>query len=234
MSQSNINETAWTVRTRHLTTVAYQIKLMMHKITLTASLIALVLIAAPSLAAEVRTYQFTPDGSLPFRAMFFPGIGNVFGRLADVSGTFTVSLDVAAGTGKLVSLNEELVNVSDLVPSPTTFQLVPVPAPNSGERVIVSSLPAKLPPLEGILEQSGDELHLFSSGVQPVGDQVEYLPQFSIRMRNQHATFSMALPFELSRAVSNAQAIQVVPEPSALALAVAATLALGTRGNRRA
>ena len=207
---------------------------MMHNILLSTFLAVSLLIVASSSGAELRTYRFTPDGSLPFRAMFFPGIGNVYGSLADVSGTFTVSLDVAAGTGQLVSLNEELVNVFDLIPSPTTFQLEPVPAPNSGERIIVSSLPAKLPPLDGILEQSGDELHLFSIGAPPTGDPVEYVPDFSIKIKDQHSTFSMALPFELSRSVSSAKAIQIVPEPSALGLAAMATaLFSGNRKSRR-
>src|SRR6476660_9524169 len=79
-------------------------------------------------AGEIRTYQFIPDGSLPYSASCGECSASYLGARSDVAGTFTVDIDLAAGKGTLLSLDDKLVNYflerdfgSGLVLQPTTL-----------------------------------------------------------------------------------------------------------------
>lgn len=207
----------------------------MNKVSLLACLTATALLSfvASVEAAEIRTYRFVPDGSLPFRAMFAERIGNAYARTADISGEFKVSLDLAAGVGTVLTLDDELVNVHDHVPNDTSSGLVPTPVPATGERFITSPDADKNPPLVGTLTNINGELHLLVVGAKFLGDRYEFTTQISIKMKDQQATVSMALPYELSRTVNGAKAVQVIPEPSAFALAAVAVPLVLSRRQRR-
>jgi len=75
-----------------------------------APIAAIALLAASTTAAELRTYKFVADGSLPYSASCGECGPPHLGARSDLSGTFTVSLDSSASKGKLLTLNDQLVN----------------------------------------------------------------------------------------------------------------------------
>jgi hypothetical protein len=66
-------------------------------------------VGQPAIAAyELWTFQFAPNGSLPYR-MF----GDVRNTRADVAGNFALRLDWIGLTGQLVELDDRLENIHD-------------------------------------------------------------------------------------------------------------------------
>jgi hypothetical protein len=182
--------------------------------------LAAVLALTPALAAEMRTYRFAPDGSLPYNLSLGESGGPVIGLAADVNGTFKVLLDLAAGKGTLVELNDQLVNVHERMMTESGFVLTAAPS-IQGERIIPSWLPTYQPPLEGTLTMEGDELVLSFNGQKPAPNGMGFatITSFVIRMSGENATFSMDVPvFDAYPTVTNAAAV-LVPEPQAMALA---------------
>ena len=79
-----------------------------HIIWLTFSAVAVV--AAPSFAIEVRTYQFSSDNR-PYRYQAWgPAID------AQLSGTFDLVLDQSAGTAQLANIQAIIVNPAHCAP----------------------------------------------------------------------------------------------------------------------
>jgi hypothetical protein len=64
---------------------------------------------SPARAAEIWNYQFTPTDSRPYEYTC-SCTPEYDARRADVSGTFSILLDWQTATGKLLALNETLVN----------------------------------------------------------------------------------------------------------------------------
>ena len=190
---------------------------------------------APARAAEMRTYQFTPDGSLSYNLSLGESGGPVIGLAADVSGRFQVWLDLAAGKGTLVELNDQLVNMHERMLTESGFVLTAAPS-IQGEGIIPAWLPTYQPPLEGTLATEGDELVLSFNGQQPTADGMGFvlITSFEIRMSGNSAIFSMDVPvIDAYPTVTNAPAL-LVPEPQAMGLgALAGTFGAGLAFRRR-
>jgi hypothetical protein len=197
--------------------------------------LAAVLALTPVRASEMRTYQFKPDGSLPYKISFGETAGPVFGLRADVDGMFKVLLDLAAGKGTLVELNDQLVNMHERKRTESGMVLTAAPS-RQGERIIPTWLPSYQPPWEGTLTTEGSELVLSFDGVKPMPDGMGFalLAPFVIRMSGGHAAFSMEMPVnDAYGTVTNALAV-LVPEPSTVALAaLAGTFGAGVAVRRR-
>jgi hypothetical protein len=71
------------------------------------------LIPATASAAELWTYYFAADGSRPFYQSCY-GDCSFAGTRADLAGTFTILLDWQTSSGKLISLDDKLVNVGSV------------------------------------------------------------------------------------------------------------------------
>lgn len=187
---------------------------------------------APTLAAgaEIRTYQFKPDGTHPYRITYGESSGPATGMIGDVSGAFTVSLDLAAGKGTLLHLDDELVNLLEIVPSPNGLTYQPK-ASAEGQRILSGVVPSMNLPLEGLLEAEGDELVLAFDGQKEVSEgMIALITSFAIRMKDGQATFSMEVPLiETPTTVTSASAT-LIPEPHSLALAALALAAVVRAG----
>jgi hypothetical protein len=99
---------------------------MRKSISIVVGLFALLPSSGAVVAEEFRTYRFVADGSLPYWASCGECNPPYAGARADIEGTFTLSLDREAGTGAILSLDDLLVNVFDVLYSP--FGLVLEPA----------------------------------------------------------------------------------------------------------
>jgi hypothetical protein len=183
-------------------------------------------------ASEVRTYQFVPDGSLPYNASCGECAGTLAGARADIEGKFSVALDLEAGTGSLLSLDNKLVNYFEV--HLTQNGLVQIPS--AGPRPDMGIIPpwwtsSYALPFSGTLITQGDSLVLSGSGWKLTPDGLlRSVPPFSITIDGNQASFNMQLPindYEIS--VSGARAVQLIPEPSTLLLTIAALAALGVR-----
>jgi hypothetical protein len=147
---------------------------------------------------------------------------------ADVSGTFTVLLDPATSTGKLLALDDQLVNLFSILAPPHNPMLQPIP-PEANSGIIPSWTSFYSPPLDGSLETLGDTLVLTSSGYHPASNvAIAVLPPFTITMQGNRATFNMHVPIiDYDIVVTGAQAVQVTPEPSSFLLALSCQILLG-------
>jgi hypothetical protein len=200
---------------------------MRHFQALALGLLALPLSAAPASAGELRTYQFVPDGSLPYAASCGECGPPYLGARADVSGTFTVMLNEAAGTGSLVALDDQLINYFSIISTPSGPELQPGVAPDLG---IIPPWSVYELPLAGKLTSAAGALTLTFDSGQPPGGVLIGEPLYQIVMSGKAATFNMDLPIiDYTIKVTNAAAVQV-PEPSSCRpLLFAATLLFRSR-----
>jgi len=180
--------------------------------------------------AEIRTYQFVPDGSLPYAVSCVECFAPFIGVQADIEGKFTVSLDLDAGTGTLLALDTRLVNVFQILVSSTGPILGP--AGELGDvstGVIPAYLPIYQPPLDGLLTSDDGTLRLVSDDLLSSPDVTSTAsgPSYQIAMHGDHASFSLTLPVdEYAITVSNALAVWVIPEPGAGTLILTAFVLL--------
>lgn len=189
--------------------------------------LVLLSIARPVWSAELRTYRFVPDGSLPYNASCdcSPHVGTK----ADLEGTFTIVLDKAAGTGSIVGLNDRfaqffyvssynygpILESADVSPELMDFGVIPPWARSSF-----------VLPFEGKLSEHDGALILKSDGIRqtPNGQTVGVIPPYEIVMQNNRATFDMTVPIDdYFITVSNAIGELIVPEPNAFVLLFALT-----------
>lgn len=173
-------------------------------------------ISTSALAADIRTYRFIVDGSLPYSASCGECGPPLIVARADIDGTFTVALDFNANSGTLLALNDSLVNFFNVLTSPSGPVLEPGDDPGSG--IIPAYFPSLQPPLEGSLVIEGDTVRLFSDGsrIGPDGAVISGFPSYVISMTTDEATFSMEVPIiDYFITVENAAAVRVVPEAQA-------------------
>jgi hypothetical protein len=150
----------------------------------------------PASGVELRSYQFTVDGSLPY-AVSCGECGLPFlGARADIAGIFTVALDRDAGTGALLDLNDQLVNVFDLLLSPNGPVLSPADPAEWDVGIIPTWTPEYAPPLEGALSVDNDTIYLISDGmrVNAEGTSIRIVPSYTIAMQGDQASLSMEVP----------------------------------------
>ncbi len=133
-------------------------------------LVAWQLAISCEVAAEIRTYQFVVDGSLPYHVSCGECSGPSYVTVADVEGTFKVSLDREAGAGAILSLDDRLVNVFDVLYSPSGPVFEPAEWADENSGIIPTWHPEKEPPLEGQLTVEGNTLRLISDGRRPIGN----------------------------------------------------------------
>lgn len=202
---------------------------MSRFIVLLAVAAMFMLAALPVDGAEIRIYRFVPDGSLPYRASCGECGPPYAGARADIEGTFTVALDRIAGIGTLVALDDRLVNEFDEIYTypGTTLKPRDETFPNSG--IIPAYLSSYEPPLDGVLTAQAGQLILSSDGIRLSSDGQFYsiVTSYSIAMDGVQATLSMTVPIDdYYITVTNAMALQIIPEPSAQWLAVMGVPAL--------
>jgi hypothetical protein len=120
---------------------------------------------ATAAADELWTYYFIADSSRPyFRECY--GDCAVSGTSADLAGEFSVLLDWNAGTGKLVALDDQLVNVAILGGNSSTGPLViPTVPPSQPHGLFRSGVVPEF--ATGQLTSVGDHWQL-TSGVMPL------------------------------------------------------------------
>jgi hypothetical protein len=207
---------------------------MTHKLTTLLILTALLdLCASRASAAEIHTYRFVPDGSLPYTSSCGECGPQLLGARADVAGTFTVSLDPVASTGKLLALNSHLINYFEILASGTGSTLQPiVPDPDSG--IIPPYASEYQPPLQGTLVINASTFTLTGTGLEPQTDLgARVVPSFTITLVADHANFDIHVPIsDYEITVTGAQAVQITPEPSSLLLALFAPIVLCARSRR--
>src|SRR5688572_882765 len=109
-------------------------------------------------SVELRTYQFSIDESLPYAVSCGECGLPYLGARADIAGTFTVALDRDAGTGTLLNLNDQLVNVFDLLQSPNGPVLSPADPTQWNVGIIPPWTPEYAPPLEGVLSADNNTI----------------------------------------------------------------------------
>ena len=85
---------------------------------------------------------------------------------SDVAGTFTVSLDPATSTGKLLALDSHLVNYFQILASGTGSRLQPI-VPEHDPGIIPPYVTEYQPPLQGMLGISGNTFTLSGTGLEP-------------------------------------------------------------------
>jgi hypothetical protein len=181
--------------------------------------IALLVRSSDSDGAELRTYRFIPDGSLPYLASCGECALPYLGATSDIAGTFTLSFDFLTSTGALVDLDENLVNYFNVLESSTGPTLDPAPAPYPTIVPPWASDPGL--PLTGSIDVTGFEAFVLSS------DEFE-LP-FSVAVVGDQANFSMTVPIsDFYITVTDAMAVQV-PEPMSILMAVFAGFLLVSR-----
>jgi hypothetical protein len=92
------------------------------------------LLTSATFAAELWTYYFVADGSLPFNVSCGECGPPYVGARADIAGTFTILLNWENQTGGLVTLNDQLVNYHDVLwtGSGTELRLADPPKRNHG------------------------------------------------------------------------------------------------------
>jgi hypothetical protein len=152
-------------------------------------------------AAEIRTYRFVVDGALPYHASCGECSGPSYGTVADVEGTFKVSLDREAGTGALLSLDDRLVNVFDVLYSGSGVTLEPAEWAGENSGIIPAWIDWQ-PPFEGQLTVEGSTLRLISDRRRP---------PYTITMTENHAYFNMEVPIDdYYITVTDAQALEVI------------------------
>lgn len=201
----------------------------MSKLTPLLFLAALLDLCAPrASAAEIRTYRFIPDGSLPYLSGCGECASPVLGARAGVEGTFSVSLDPATSSGQLLALDSHLVNLFTILASPggTTLQRAPI---TGDSQIIPAWINFYAPPLNGSLTSQGNILILTGSGSEPLSNgSVRIVPSYSIAIDGDRATFNMHVPaIDEDTSVTGAQAIQITPEPSSLLLALSVSTFVG-------
>jgi hypothetical protein len=182
--------------------------------------IALLLRSSGSDGAELRTYRFIPDGSLPYSASCGECALPYLGATSDIAGTFTLSLDFLTSTGTLVDLDENLVNYFNILASSAGPTLDPAPAPYPTIVPPWASDPGL--PLTGSIDVTGFDAFVLSS------DELQ-LP-YSVAVAGDQAKFSMTVPIsDFFITVTDAMAVQV-PEPTSILIAVfAGFLLVGRR-----
>ncbi len=179
----------------------------MHRF-IALQIVTLFLGVESSIGADIRTYRFIPDGSLPYSAECGECGGSYSGASSDIAGTFTISLDFETSTGQLLDLNDTLVNYFNVLVSPSGLILEPA-FPND-PHIIPSYLKLFLPsvafpPFDGTLEGIHEDFVLSS-------DEVAF--PFEIRVSGTDATFNMTVPIiDYHITVTDAPALQI-PEPS--------------------
>jgi hypothetical protein len=162
--------------------------------------------------AEIRTYRFVVDGSLPFSASCGECGPPVAGHRADIEGTFTVSFDREAGTSALLSLDDRLVSVFATLYSQSGLVLEPAewPAENSG--IIPAYIREYEPPLQGLLRVEEDTLRLTSDGVRPIENgSYRIVPSYDITLNGDEASFNMGVPIiDYWITVTDVAAVEVI------------------------
>jgi hypothetical protein len=163
-------------------------------------------------AAEIRTYQFVVDGSLPYRVSCGECSGPSYGTVADIEGIFKVSLDREAGTGALLSLDDRLVNVFDVLYSGSGVTLEPAEWAGENSGIIPDWQSGSEPPLEGQLTVEGSTLRLISDGRRPLANGgYRWTPPYTIAMTGNQASFRMvAGADDYYITVTDAQALEVI------------------------
>jgi hypothetical protein len=178
--------------------------------------IAVVLTAPSTCLAEleVRTYQFVPDGSLPYSVSCGECAPPILGARADIAGTFTIQFNLAAETVSFDALNTQLVNYFNLVMSPGAPTLVPGTPPNFG---IIPDFASEYAPPYG----SGLEIHISGDPITMYSDPGAS-PSFFIFMTGNQAKLSMVVPInDYYITVDTAKAV-LIPEPATLLFALIA------------
>jgi hypothetical protein len=187
-----------------------------------AAFAAVLAACSPCLAdLEVRTYQFVPDGSLPYAVSCGECAPPIVGARADVTGTFTIQFDLAAETVSFDALNTQLVNYFNLVMSPGAPILVPGTPPNFG--IIPDFASQYAPPYGSGLEIhfSGDPITMYS------GDGAA--PSFFLFMTGNQAKLSMVVPIDDYYITVDAAKAVLIPEPVTLVVALIAAPWLSRR-----
>ena len=103
-----------------------------HLLTIAA---ATTLWQAGAFAAQTWTYQFTPTSSQPYNVICGECIGIVSSN-ADVAGTFTILLDWDNHKGKILELDDYLMNVVDVINTDTGIESVPSNPPTKDYGII--------------------------------------------------------------------------------------------------
>lgn len=183
--------------------------------------------AASAMAAETRTYEFLVDGSKPYTTSCGECGGGIVGTRADVTGTFTVTFDVQAGTGSLVGLNDQFVNFQLIVAANGGTYSVPVTEPITYGMLPPYLGPLGQLPLDGVLTREGDVLRLTSDGTRPLpgGGLALGFPAYAITMTGRRATFAMDIPIIDNGTTVKAIQATLIPEPGAAAFAAFAIVA---------
>jgi hypothetical protein len=163
-------------------------------------------------AAEIRTFQFVVDGSLPYHVSCGECSGPSYVTVADVEGTFKVSLDRESGTGALLSLDDRLVNVFDVLYSDSGPVYEPAEWAGENSGIIPAWISDWQPPFEGQLTVEDNTLRLISDGRRPLenGGYQTVLP-YTITMTGNQASFSMVVPIiDHWITVTDAAAVEVI------------------------
>jgi hypothetical protein len=167
------------------------------------------LFIATAAANEQWTYYFIADSS---RSYFQPCYGDctIIGTRADLAGNFSMLLDWSAGTGKLVSLDDQLVNLAVLGYGPSYTQvLIPAVPPAAPHGLFVSGYQPDF--AWGKLNSYGDQWQLTSAGAIPLDDGFERDITYDISFSLTSATLSLTLGPEHGPPPISNDSLTVVP-----------------------
>jgi hypothetical protein len=147
-------------------------------------------------ADEIWTYRFVVDGSLPYRVDCGECGPPLLGSRADVSGTFSILLDWQNLTGRLLELNDQLVNIHNVESSPSGPILRPATPSEWHDGIFSAHHPPT--PAEGPF--------IFTGGLWQVSAS-NFSLAYEIRFDWNQATFNMTVPImDAYVTVTNARA----------------------------
>jgi hypothetical protein len=157
--------------------------------------IAVWMLSSASFAAELWTFYFVADGSLPFNADCGECGPPYLGARADVAGTFTILLDWENGTGKVTELNDQLVNYHDELRtgSGTELRLADPPTRSHGivpSRYTFHAAPGQFTYQAGVGRLISDGQIFLPGGVYTMGE------PYDITFNQHQATFNMDVPID--------------------------------------
>lgn len=188
--------------------------------TVLALLTTIVAIEQAVAAQQLRTYELITQESYAYSADCFVCISEL-GTQARVAGTFTVHVDLQAGTGALDATNIKLVDFETLTKTgENSTEWIEGP-----DRPFIGASPiydAFRTPWSGQLSNLNDALRLTSAlGENTTPNSFNGPALFTLDMTADAALLNINLPIiDLAPRIVNAEArlISIVPEPNALAV----------------